>query len=412
MISGPLTPSDRIASIDVLRGCALLGIVIVNAGYFGLPLGAELDGGIGAGSMSDRITAVLVVVFAEIKFISIFSILFGFGLAMQRSRRLAANTGFAAFGVRRMLLLAVFGLLHVLTLWFGDVLFLYAGVGLLLIPMLGLDASVRLVLAAVMICWASVFVGLLSLLGMIGSPIVDPSTVDESLRGFDAILEAQGDPSQPVWIDAEVAAFRNGPFRDALTFRMSSWAIGQIFSIFGFAWHVFGMALIGSWMHDRDFFGAGGGALRRRMTVTVLPGGLLLSIAAGMIFWVEGKTSIPGAVATLIQNLSAVMIALGLVSLISLRVDAGRMPLSRIFSTVGRMSLTAYLLESVVFTALMLHWGLGWFDQISRTGLVGLSLLVYTVVALFCLLWSRRFAMGPMEWLWRQGAYLGTRRPV
>ncbi|MAD78105.1 MAG: hypothetical protein CMJ51_04520 [Planctomycetaceae bacterium] len=412
MISGPLSPSDRITSIDVLRGLALLGIVIVNAAYFGLPLGGVLDGGIGAGSMSDRVTAILVVVFAEVKFISIFSILFGFGLAMQRSRRLAANTGFAAFGVRRMLLLAVFGLLHVLTLWYGDVLFLYAGLGLLLIPMLCLDASVRLVLAAVMICGAGVFVGLLSLLGMMGPPIVDPSTVDGSLRGFDAILEAQGDPTRPVWIDAEVAAFRNGPFLDALTFRISSWALGQIISIFGFAWHVLGMALIGSWMHDRDFFGAGGSVLRRRMTFTVLPGGLLLSIAAGMIFWVEGKASIPGAVATLIQNLSAVMIALGLVSLISLRVDAGRMPLSRIFSAVGRMSLTAYLLESVVFSALMLHWGLGWFDQISRTGLVGLSLLVYTAVALFCLLWSRRFAMGPMEWLWRQGAYLGTRRPA
>ena len=410
MISDPLKTSERITSIDVLRGVALLGIVIVNAAYFGLPLAADSGGGMNSGPLLDRITAILIVVFAETKFISIFSILFGFGLAMQRSRRLAAGTGFAAFGIRRMVLLAAFGLLHVFTLWFGDVLFMYATVGLLLIPMLGLAIPIRLGIAALMICWACVFTGLLGLLGLLDSPVQDPSTVDEGLRGFDAILKAQGDPSRQVWIDAEVVASREGPFLDALAFRLSTWLFGQVFSIFGFAWHVFGMALIGSWMHDRGFFTTGGQALRRRLMLTMLPGGLLLSIAGGMIFWTEGKSSVPGAVAGMTQNLAAALMAVGLVSMISLLVDAGRMPLSRIFATVGKMSLTAYLLESLIFTALMLHWGLGWFDQISRTGLVGLAFLVYAAAAVFCLAWSRRFKMGPMEWIWRQGTYLGTGR--
>ena len=410
MISGPLTASERITSIDVLRGVALLGIVIVNAAYFGLPLAAESGGAINSGVLVDRITAVVVVVLAEAKFISIFSILFGFGLAMQRSRRLATNTGFAAFGIRRMVLLGVFGLLHVFTLWFGDVLFIYASVGLLLIPMLGLAIPIRLGIAALMICWACVFNGLLALLGLLESPVQDPSTMTDGFRGLDAILAAQGDPSQQVWIDAEVIASREGPFLDALAFRVSTWLFGQVFSFFGFAWHILGMALIGSWMHDRGFFTAGGRGLRRRLMLTVLPGGLLLSIAGGMVFWTEGKNSMPGSVAAMTQNLAAALMAVGLVSMISLLVDAGRMPLSRIFATVGKMSLTAYLLESLIFTGLMLHWGLGWFDQISRTGLVGLAFLVYVATAVFCLAWSRRFKMGPMEWIWRQGTYLGTRR--
>ena len=80
MISGPLTRKDRIASIDVLRGLALFGILIVNAAYFGLPLSEVMSGIDSSDPVGDRITWVLVKVFAEFKFISIFSLLFGFGL--------------------------------------------------------------------------------------------------------------------------------------------------------------------------------------------------------------------------------------------------------------------------------------------------------------------------------------------
>ena len=108
MISGPLTRKDRIASIDVLRGLALFGIVIVNAAYFGLPLSEVMNGIDSTDPLADRITWVLVKVFAEFKFISIFSLLFGFGIAMQRSRRLASGQDFAGFGIRRMVILGLF----------------------------------------------------------------------------------------------------------------------------------------------------------------------------------------------------------------------------------------------------------------------------------------------------------------
>ena len=85
----------------------------------------------------------MITVLAEYKFISIFSLLFGFGLAMQRSRRLAATGTFAAFGLRRMAMLAVFGLVHALGIWFGDVLFIYAGVGAVLVAVLMLSTAVR-----------------------------------------------------------------------------------------------------------------------------------------------------------------------------------------------------------------------------------------------------------------------------
>ena len=98
MIPGPLPAARRIAAIDVLRGLALLGIVVVNSAYFGLPLTESLASKQGEGPMLDQIAGMLVSVFAEFKFISIFSILFGFGLAMQRARRLESTGRFAGFG--------------------------------------------------------------------------------------------------------------------------------------------------------------------------------------------------------------------------------------------------------------------------------------------------------------------------
>jgi uncharacterized protein len=72
---------------------------------------------------------------------------------------------------------------------------------------------------------------------------------------------------------------------------------------------------------------------------------------------------------------------------------------------VGRLSLTAYLLESVLFTAFMQSWGLGWFGTLGRLELLGLAVAIYLAVAVMCILWSRRFGRGPLERVWRWASY-------
>ena len=81
-----------------------------------------------------------------------------------------------------------------------------------------------------------------------------------------------------------------------------------------------------------------------------------------------------------------------------------------VLAAVGRMSLAAYLLETLLFTAVMQWWGLGWFGSVGRAGLVGLAVAIYAIVAILCLLWGRRFGMGPMERLWRLLSYGHGRR--
>ena len=104
------------------------------------------------------------------------------------------------------------------------------------------------------------------------------------------------------------------------------------------------------------------------------------------------------------------MLAIGLISAVTELVEAARMPGAGVLAAVGRMSLSAYLLETLLFTAVMQWWGLGWFGSVGRAGLVGLAVAIYAIVAALCLLWGRRFGMGPMERLWRLLSYGPGRR--
>jgi len=403
--AGPLRRDDRIEAIDVLRGLALLGIIVVNASIFGLPLAALISGVVLGESAGDRIAGTVVTVLAEQKFISIFSLLFGFGLAMQRSRRIAATGRFAAFGLRRMAMLAGFGLIHALGIWFGDVLFVYAGVGAILIALLPLSTAARGWIAIAAIGTTAV---LTSGLGMIGLLVPSPPAegADLTLRGVDAIIAASGDPSHPTWIAAEIAAYREGPAGDAFVFRGLSWAFGQIAAVFGFGWHVLGMALLGTWMFDTGFFEPRSQARRRRWAAICLPVGLLLAIGVGVGWSIVGRDHLPlGPLLGAVHGIEAAIIALGIVSIVPELVAGGRLPGARAFAAVGRMSLTAYLLESVLFTGVMYSWGLGWFGTLGRLELLGLAVVIYVVVAITCIAWGRRFGRGPLERLWRWGSY-------
>ena len=395
----------------MLRGVALLGIVIVNAQFFGLPLNASIGGDSDMTSIADRVAATATTIFADRKFISIFSLLFGFGLAMQRSRRLAATGRFAAFGLRRMAGLALFGLLHAFGLWYGDVLFLYAVVGAAMLLLLQVPTRIRFWLAIGAIVGAAFLTTGLGAIGLL-VPSAPVGAFDESARGIDAMLAAGFDPAHPAWLLGETAAYRGGPFADAFAFRAVSWGFMLISALFGFGWHVLGMAMLGSWMFDTGILGPEAGDRRRRWTVICLPVGLVTAIAISLAWAAVGRRSLPWSpILDGLHGIEAVVFGIGIVGGVAMLVDARRMPGAGLFATVGRLSLTAYLLESVLFTGLMHWWGLGWFGDVGRAGLLGLALGVYVLVVIACVGWDRTFGRGPLERVWRWMSYGRTDRP-
>src|ERR1700722_6021022 len=131
--AGPVHLSERILFIDILRGMALFGILAANMRAFFAPLDAYGTIGVLFHSRADILAQAFVDAFIQGKFISIFSFLFGMGFAIQMSRAEARGVRFMGFYPRRLLALALFGVIHGLFIWAGDVLLTYACSGALLL---------------------------------------------------------------------------------------------------------------------------------------------------------------------------------------------------------------------------------------------------------------------------------------
>ncbi|MCP4496228.1 MAG: hypothetical protein GY825_05550, partial [Phycisphaeraceae bacterium] len=141
----------------MIRGVALLGIIIENVLFFALPVSRAIKGPWTLdGGLADSVAAYLDLVFGHYKFLGLFTLLFGFGLATQQARLAASGAASIPFELRRIAWLAVAGLLHGLGLFFGDILFIFAGVALLTLPFLGRPTRLRLGLGMGLVVFSGV----------------------------------------------------------------------------------------------------------------------------------------------------------------------------------------------------------------------------------------------------------------
>ena len=163
----PVASDDRIQALDVVRGVALLGIALMNVEFFNRPIG-DLDAGLPLGATGlDYWAGWLVQVFVRGKFWTMFSLLFGMGFAVMLARATVAGRGFLWPYLRRMLALAVFGALHFIGVWTGDILFSYATGALLLVIVFAAKPQVLLWLGVVLLLLAAAF----GAAGAVGHPL-------------------------------------------------------------------------------------------------------------------------------------------------------------------------------------------------------------------------------------------------
>ena len=407
-IPSPLPVAERISAIDVLRGFSLFGIVVVNAWFFGLPLATGSGQTAVRADGADAVAWFVVTGFFSFKFISIFSVLFGFGIAMQRARLLERTGRAAGFLARRMLILAVFGLLHAGLLWYGDILFQYALVGMIMILLIQVPTTVRLWLGVACLAVSMTGIFLFGLLALFAPTVTDAP--DLTLRGLEAMQAANFDPAHPQWIPAEIAAYREGPWTDAFLFRSVTWGFASVIFFLNYGWHVLGLVLVGSYFHDIGLFDPDRRPLLGRLAIWGVAIGLPLELTlAGLLQFGEPGVVQKAAISAG-HDIASAVLAIGLIGVVGRACAAQRMPGAKTLATVGRMSLSAYLLESVCFVTLMSFWGFAQFGRLGEMELLLAAILVYCGVAAACVLWSRRFRMGPLEWLWRTGSYLGVTR--
>jgi uncharacterized protein len=405
----PVAAGERVHVLDVLRGFALSGVLLANmvwwfSGYRSLD--AEAAAALPTAAL-DTVVLELQWFFVDGKFISIFSFLFGVGFAIQMARARERGMEITPVYVRRMLWLLLFGVAHMLFLWYGDILHLYAVLGLLLIGWTRRSDRA-------LVCWGVVFTVLFPLAiraTLRGLPIVTGGTVD-LLASFAAHREA---------VAALRPIFEHGTYVDVVRANVAetwlwlatddSWKTGAA---------SFGKFLVGFWAARTGIL-LRAGTDQRNASRTLFRRGLAWGLALGVmcqgvLLVVERLPARPLVPQTwmadvgldLLHRVGIPAMALGYVcGIILLFQRPASRGLLNLFAPVGRMALTNYLGQSVICVLLFYGWGLGWYGAVGPTACVGLTGMVFLVQAAASHWWLSRFRFGPAEWAWRCLTYGG-----
>jgi uncharacterized protein len=394
--AGPVTEPERIDSLDVLRGVAILGILVMNIQSFAM-IGVAYDNPAAYGDFSR--TDYWVWFFAHVlfsqKFMTIFTMLFGAGVVLMCGRREARGQGSAGVHYRRMVVLLIIGLLHAYLLWHGDILNTYALCGLIVylcrkwrpsvligagLPLMVIPCLISLALAWSMRFWPSGEVERFVLKAM--------PTVEK--------------------IDLETTIFSGGWWGQMGRRGLLALMI-QTFGFFlGTLWLCTGLMMIGMALFKLGVFSARRSA---RFYGIMTIGGLLVGLPI-ILFGVHENIEVGWHakfrtfIGSQFNYLAALPVALGWVGLVMLMCRLERLRgVTRPFAAAGRMAFTNYLMQTVLCTMLFYGHGLGLFGRVSRLGQLGVVAGVWLVQLIISMLWLRRFRFGPAEWLWRSLTY-------
>ncbi len=418
----PAAPGERLQSVDVLRGVAVLGILAMNIYAFAMPFQAYANPSLhGGDSGADYGTWVATHLLFDQKFMTIFSMLFGAGLVLMAGRAEARGVGFVGVYYARMLWLGLFGLVHAYLLWFGDILFYYAVCGLVLYPLRKLSPRVLIAIGIPVVAVAMLSsVGLGLVCGMLrdagervarqelaGEPVDE---TDRELAEVWGEMRAEFEPDRET-IEEQIEIHRGGWLRIARERIEQVLMMQTMMLALFFFWRISGLMLIGMALMKLGVFSARRSTGFYR-TCVVVGYGLGLPLAALSAYAMTVHRFDAVKLLTLDGHLNyvgSVLVALGHVGLTMLVCRGGLLPgLRRRLAAVGRMALTNYLMQSVLLTTVFYGYGLGLYGQVDRFAQMGFVLAVWALQLAWSAPWLARFRFGPAEWLWRSLTYRRT----
>ena len=392
----PIAPGERIQSLDVLRGFAVLGILVMNVQSFSMPGAAYLNPTAWGDLTGINLTVWLAGhVLADQKFLTLFSMLFGAGVCLFAERAEARRGRSAAVHYRRMFWLLVFGLAHAYFLWEGDILVPYALCGCAIYLFRNRSPRGLLVLG-ICVFSVSTFLYLLSAWGLsFASP--EAAADVASIWAPDAAT-----------IEAELAAYQGGwvaqqAYRMRTVLEMHTVVMPLLF-----LWRCGGAMLVGMALYKWGVLSAARSSrFYRRMTVIGVAAGLA-AIGAGLWWnfsggWTWQRSFFTGSQ---FNYWGSTGVAFGYLGLIMLAAQKGAFSnLKRRLAAVGRMAFTNYILQTVLCTLLFYGHGFGLFGSLERYQQLFVVLAVWLIQLWLSPVWLRRFAYGPLEWAWRALTY-------
>ena len=387
----PVAPRERIATLDVLRGFALLGVLLGNSYWLYSARFVEAPPDT---SRFDTIARWAEALLVESKAQTLLTFLFGFGFAAQLLRAQARSEPVMGVYLRRLFVLLGIGLLHVM-LWWGDVTWTYAVAGFALLLFLRTSDRARLVWAAVLTFGCFAIGNWQPLRAAAVRLVASPAEMTQTFKTFSTALHGKRFwPVVPAHI--RVAIVWEAP----IYLWYYAWLLGRF--LVGY------VAGAQRWFDDD---GARHLPLFRRFVVWGLVADVPAAVLTIVLRLAPAAPHRLGALASsavgLVDQVGLVGLTAAYVGIVVLLMQRPRWrALLTLVAPAGRMPLTTYISQSVISTFLYYGWGLGLAGTLRSARCLLLALAIFTLQVVGAHLWLRRFRFGPLEWVWRALVYL------
>ena len=423
--AAPVEARDRFASLDRLRGVAILGILVMNIYGFAMPFAAYMNplrmGGTEAYNIG---TWILTHILFDQKFMSIFAMLFGAGIVLMAERAESRHARPARFFYRRQFWLVVIGALHGYLIWLGDILFAYALIGMLVYTLRKRRPRTLIIVACVILP--------LPLLFNFGNAIQMEQMMQEvaEIEAVQATGEELDEEQQQLLDDWEQqrvfmfptdedlrdeVAVHRGSYADIVRFRAPIVAMMQVFMVLIYGlWRISALMMIGMAMMKLGILtGERSADFYRNMMLAGYIAGLPLTVFSAFDLYAHQFDQLYAMRFGGIANyFGSVLVALGHIGLVMWLTRRG--VLSRLldrFAAVGRMALSDSLAHSLILTTVFYGYGLGLYGSVPRAWQMAFVAAVIFLQLAWSKWWLERYRFGPAEWAWRSLTY-GKLQPM
>lgn len=398
LISVPIQPHERIEELDIIRGFALLGILVVNMSFFSYPLMyLEILGRKIWTTSWDRVVIEFIDLLIEGKFYSMFSFLFGLGfiIFIERASKRVKNPNLLFY--RRLFILLIIGLIHAFFLWYGDILVTYALLGFLL-PLF-FNRKPKTILIWVLILFMLAVLPVILSVMAINFGETEYST--EYMQVFMKQMELQ--------VERSFYAYGQGTFSELMAQRVYDTLFTYNYLIFTLPL-VFPMFLLGVWAGKMRIFHN----IKENLHLIkrIWKWSLIIGSSMSLIKYISGLMAVPnqGSIFDITLMIGKVFGDPGLSifyisSLVLICQNHIWKKRLAVLANAGRMALSNYLFQSLVCTSIFYSYGLGLYGKVGPgIGLI-LTIPIFVIQIYLSKWWLSKYKYGPMERIWRSFTY-------
>jgi uncharacterized protein len=362
---------------DVLRGFALLGILVVNIQFMGLNSDQGARGEWTQGFANGSATFLIAALFAG-KFYLLFSFLFGYSsnyvIRNDRSNR--------ARWIKRCLVLIAFGALHFTFLWHGDIIFVYGLFGLLLTFFFFRADRTLKIWSRIVFFVSTFFIVLIGALALMAEYLLEEDLGSITVSSLDEIL-------------------RSGSFLESIPARLEVWVLGIATGIFLQGGLAFAAFLLGVRLARANFLSSPiDKAANKRLIKRGLIFGLPIQIIAAVILLQNEQSAEPSEsvylISLFVSFVTAPLLSMFYVGLIRKLVEE-RPNLVLWMKPAGKMSLTIYISQSVITSLIFSPWGFGLFQDLQTWQVFVLAFAIWLLLSYLAAQWLKKFNQGPLE---------------